>query len=618
MTHSAGPVPLEPTASDPRVEVPEPWRDSVARGTLTACAVVAPLLAALGLFVGSTEREAPHVAVLVSAGVLLPALRLGWGIPVQRRAAAAIFTMLGAALYLTARAGFAAGANGVVVSACVLGAIILGRRLGLTLIAVSALAHVLIGALVVKRVFLLDPREVDPLLFQTWIRMAASTSLLAVLLALVIDFIIRHVEASGRAMAAALKELRGAHDAERILAELGAVLSPLRYESSLDDVAPLVARNLADLVIFFVVQADGDLQRVAAATHNPAQSWIADAVMTSLRATVRHDHPARRVVQDRTPVIKQFTPESLEEVAESAEHLRVLRAMQLRSYLIVPLAIGDACPGALALASSGHAFREADLPLALEIGRRCALFLESARLHRSEKAATQARDEVLAIVAHDLRSPLASMMFQLALLRSPPGKPERRSMELVEALEHSTGRMSRILQDLLDVTRFESGRLELNSTLVSPAEVVAEIFRSEGEQLRSRSLELRTDVAPDLPDVWADRSRVLQVFENLIGNATKFTKEGSISLGAKVEGGEVVFWVADTGAGIAAEDLSHVFDRFWQARRSQRSGAGLGLAIVREIVQAHRGRLWVDSVLGAGSTFFFTLPTVVAYAKAPQ
>src|SRR5215831_4979625 len=121
MTHPAGPVPLDPGASEVRVKLPEPWRDSVSRGTLTVCAIVAPLLAALGLFAGSTQREAPDIAVLVSAGLLLPALRFGRRVPVQRRAAAAIFMMFAAALYLTARVGFAAGANGVIVSACVLG-----------------------------------------------------------------------------------------------------------------------------------------------------------------------------------------------------------------------------------------------------------------------------------------------------------------------------------------------------------------------------------------------------------------------------------------------------------------------------------------------------------------
>lgn len=321
------------------------------------------------------------------------------------------------------------------------------------------------------------------------------------------------------------------------------------------------------------------------------------------------EHPARRVLRERKPVISQFAPESIEDGAASPEDLRALRAMRLRSTMIVPLTIGDACHGALGLAASGRAFDETDLPLALEIGRRCALFIESARLHRAEKLATRARDEVLAIVAHDLRNPLANIMLQAALLRRPPGKPERRSMEAVDALEDAARRMSRILQDLLDVTKFESGRIGLNRIRVAPAEIVADVCRSQGEPVRAQSLELRADPALGLPEVWADPSRILQVLENLIGNATKFTRAGSISLGARVEGGEVVFWVADTGVGIAREDVPHVFDRFWQARRPRHDGAGLGLAIAREIVQAHGGRLWVESALGAGSTFFFTLPT---------
>jgi signal transduction histidine kinase len=277
--------------------------------------------------------------------------------------------------------------------------------------------------------------------------------------------------------------------------------------------------------------------------------------------------------------------------------------------MVVPLDLGAVCHGALGLAFRSPAADEANLSLALEIARRCALFIESARLHRSEKAAIQSRDEVLAIVAHDLRNPLATMIYQLALLRRAPGQPEQRSMEGVEILEQTTKRMNRLLQDLLDISRFESGRLELDRSRVSPAEIIADVVRSQRQQVYAHALAFRTDVAPSLPDVWADRSRALQVFENLIDNAINVTSEGSISVGAKLDDTEVLFWVDDTGIGIEPEDISHVFDRFWQARRSRRGGAGLGLAIVREIVRAHGGRLWVDSEPGSGSTFFFTLPT---------
>jgi signal transduction histidine kinase len=114
-----------------------------------------------------------------------------------------------------------------------------------------------------------------------------------------------------------------------------------------------------------------------------------------------------------------------------------------------------------------------------------------------------------------------------------------------------------------------------------------------------------------LPDVWGDRDRLRQVFENLVGNAIKFTERGGrVVVGAKPGDDEVVFWVTDTGGpGISAEDLPHVFDRFWQARRRASQGVGLGLPIAKGIIEAHHGRIWVESMLGRGSTFTFTLPT---------
>lgn len=125
------------------------------------------------------------------------------------------------------------------------------------------------------------------------------------------------------------------------------------------------------------------------------------------------------------------------------------------------------------------------------------------------------------------------------------------------------------------------------------------------------SLDLRLAVPTHLPDVWVDRDRLLQVFENLISNAVKFTKPGGcITVGAEPRDEDVLFWVADTGAGIEAADLPHLFDRFWQARKAGRQGAGLGLPIVKGIIDAHGGRIWTDSQVDLGTTFFFTLPRV--------
>ena len=129
------------------------------------------------------------------------------------------------------------------------------------------------------------------------------------------------------------------------------------------------------------------------------------------------------------------------------------------------------------------------------------------------------------------------------------------------------------------------------------------------ELATSASLELRVDLEEDLPDVWADRDRLLQVFENLIGNAIKFTEPGGcIVVGARSQDRDVHFWVGDSGSGIADEDVPHLFDRFWQADNTGRRGTGLGLPIVKGIVEAHGGRIWVESTKGHGSTFLLHDP----------
>ena len=167
--------------------------------------------------------------------------------------------------------------------------------------------------------------------------------------------------------------------------------------------------------------------------------------------------------------------------------------------------------------------------------------------------------------------------------------------------------MNRLIQDLLDVTRMEAGRLSIEPSRLRPGQLVAEALEPQKPVASSASLELELDLSPDLPDVWADRDRLLQVFENLIDNAVKSTEPGGhIAVGASPRDAEVLFWVADSGVGIPAEQRPHLFDRFWQAGR--RGGAGLGLPIVKGLVAAHGGRIWVESTPGRGSTFFFTIP----------
>jgi signal transduction histidine kinase len=181
--------------------------------------------------------------------------------------------------------------------------------------------------------------------------------------------------------------------------------------------------------------------------------------------------------------------------------------------------------------------------------------------------------------------------------------------------------MSRLIQDLLDVTHMEAGHLDVQQTRVPVEKLVSDAIEAQRVIAAQASVELKLDLARDLPDVWGDRDRLLQIFENLIGNALKFTKHGSVTLGAAAHGGEVLIWVKDTGIGLPAETMPHLFDRFWQASAENRSqGAGLGLPIVKGLVEAHGGRVWAESTPGSGSCFYFTLPVAPqseAWPSAP-
>jgi signal transduction histidine kinase len=232
---------------------------------------------------------------------------------------------------------------------------------------------------------------------------------------------------------------------------------------------------------------------------------------------------------------------------------------------------------------------------------------------RAEEAlerAVAARDEVLGIVAHDLRNPLGVILMQAALLERVGREPERRDPKPREMIVRAAKRMNRLIQDLLDVSLVEAGQLKVNPVRISTRELVRDAAEAQAAVATASDLTLRVDVAHDVPDIMGDYDRLLQVFENLIGNAIKFTPAGGrITVAARAQAGEMRFSVSDTGTGIAPDSLTRIFDRFWQGKtHARRLGAGLGLPITRGIVLAHNGRIWAESTPGRGSTLFFTIP----------
>lgn len=181
--------------------------------------------------------------------------------------------------------------------------------------------------------------------------------------------------------------------------------------------------------------------------------------------------------------------------------------------------------------------------------------------------------------------------------------------EKLDAITKAITRANRLIGDLLDVARMEAGRLSVELTTVEVAPLVCECIEAHQMLAEARSLHLEAQRPDALPPIHADRERMLQILSNLLGNAIKFTPEGGrLTLRVDRAGGMVQVEVADTGPGIPPESLPHLFDPFWQVRKGGREGAGLGLASVKGLVEAHNGCLRVESTPGAGSTFSFTFP----------
>jgi len=262
--------------------------------------------------------------------------------------------------------------------------------------------------------------------------------------------------------------------------------------------------------------------------------------------------------------------------------------------------------------STSLPWRPAELDAAVDL-RRYAVEVDLGRLLRREREAVQARDDLVAVVSHDLKNPLGVIQMQAGLiLRALPldkEGPWRRVQNSAEGIQRSTQRMHTLIRDLLDLAKIEAGRFSIEPTEEELGSLVEECL----ELLAPMAEQKRISVEQRLGDphllVRADRERIFQVFSNLMGNAIKFTPErGSILLMAEPVGSTVRFSVSDTGPGIPAEQLPHLFNRYWQARKRSQEGTGLGLYIAKGIVEAHGGQLWVESHPGAGSTFFFTLP----------
>jgi PAS domain S-box-containing protein len=446
----------------------------------------------------------------------------------------------------------------------------------------------------------------------------------------------------------------------------------LEVETVMQNLARLCVSELADQCIVDIVNEDGVPELAAVARVDAANEERLRELRLRYPPNPAKPSPLWEAIRENKPILLAEFDEAITEAAtENEEHLALSRGMAARSAIIAPLTIEGRTLGALSISitDSNRRFDESDLAFAVELARRASGAIEKARLFAEAQEASRRKDEFLAMLGHELRNPIAAM---LNAHRAASAKHDAATLaQAHEILDRQIHHMSRLVDDLLDVSRITRGKVSLKREPVDLARLVRETCADLRETVESSGLTLELDCEPALPGLWVDgdRTRLAQMLTNLISNAVKFTNEGGrVTVGLRIadrrlrieeewesggvgewESGEVGEWeveesairdprsavrnpqssvrdlqsaivtVRDTGIGIEPAMLPRIFDTFTQADRTldrSRGGLGLGLALVKGLAELHGGAVEARSDgIGRGSIFTIRLPLIAAPAR---
>ncbi|OKH37321.1 hypothetical protein NIES2119_13800 [[Phormidium ambiguum] IAM M-71] len=418
--------------------------------------------------------------------------------------------------------------------------------------------------------------------------------------------------------------------AQRFLAEASAVLaSSLDYQTTLERVAKLAVPELADWCTVHIVEEDGAIEQIAVAHKDPAKlEWAQQ---------IRHKYPLDReeprgtaltLRTGESDLIADIPDEMLVQAARDPEHLEILRQVGFKSVMTVPLRTQERILGVISFisAESGRSYNSTDLQLAEELAYRASLAIENAQLYRGAQrerakaeAANRVKDEFLAVLSHELRSPLNPILGWTKILRTKHLAPEKVEQAL-ETIERNAKLQAQLIEDLLDVSRILQGKITLNVARVNLAATIEAALETVKLAAEAKNIQIQIVLNPLTGEVLGDTNRLQQVIWNLLSNAVKFTPAGGqIEVRLEQVGTMAQIQVKDTGKGITKEFLPYVFDYFRQedgTTTRKFGGLGLGLAIVRHFVELHGGTVKADS-RGAnlGATFTVQLPIHIIDAR---
>jgi signal transduction histidine kinase len=407
-----------------------------------------------------------------------------------------------------------------------------------------------------------------------------------------------------------------AETVQTLLAEAGKVIgSSLNLDETLERVAGAAVPVFADWCLIHVLNEEGVPELHAFCAAGEKERQLLKELAARFRRYDNPRSPIHEVLQSGQPrLIREVPPAELRHIGADPELRRILEGLSPRSWIVVPILVEGKVTAVMTFSqgASGRRFDEDDVPTADELARRASMAIQNASLYRQTRQAVAAREETLAVISHDLRNPLGAILMNANLVKRVAGDDAQGRLLRTQAdrILRSGERMNNMIEDLLSHSKIEAGRLALNDAHRCGTEVVEEAIETMRPWAVEKRIHLEVHVETDDFRMRCDHDRLLRVLTNLIGNAIKFTpEEGWVKLCIEDFGAdELRFRVSDTGPGIPRAHQAQVFERFWQARETAHKGAGLGLAIAKGIVEAHGGRIWVESELGKGATFQFTIP----------
>jgi len=400
----------------------------------------------------------------------------------------------------------------------------------------------------------------------------------------------------------------------RFLSEAGKLLSSsLDHQETWESMAQLATCSTTDLsiadlcIIDLLVQGRAAAQRTIVLSPSLRERITEEEVTEALA-----DVMSNVVRTGQSAIYPEISPGKVESLPPNWNS-KTTDVHAIKSFMCVPLELDGAPIGTLTVgwACPGHIYVAPDLALIHDLVLRVVLAFVRGRLYRSAVAAIQSRDDLLSIVSHELRGPLAVIMgfTNIFLKTKRPGEPVSCDPQHIEAIHRSATQMTRLIEDLLSTASIEAEHLLIESQRIAVGLFIQEALELMLPLATRKDIRLTAEVPDDISPIFADRERTMQVFANLIGNAIKFSPAGgTISVRATQLEEWVQFSVDDTGRGIPEDQLARIFDRHWRVPGTMEQGSGLGLFIVKGIVDAHGGKVWAVSKFAGGSTFFFTLP----------